>query len=200
MKINKIVTSIITATLLSTNAFAGGDFVVEPNVVFEPIEMEPELAPVYYVGIGATAMGLSRDCACKNGKNERLKDMTYGVLLKAGINITDYIGIEARYINTSIESDFSEVEHYGLYLKPQYMLNEEAKVYGLLGYGKTTVDYVSGRKNSILSESGLSFGAGFEYAFDDNIGLWVDMQHIFSGEGVYKTDLNLGAAGVSYNF
>jgi len=195
MKINKIVTSIITATLLSTNAFAGGDFVVEPNVVFEPIEMEPELAPVYYVGIGAVAMGL-----CKKGGNERLKDMTYGVLLKAGVNITDYIGIEARYINASIESDFSEVEHYGLYLKPQYMLNEEAKVYGLLGYGKTTVDYISGRRSSTLSESGLSFGAGFEYAFDDNIGLWVDMQHIFSGEGIYETDLNLGAAGVSYNF
>jgi len=199
MKINTIVTSVITATLLSTGAFAGGDIIVEPSVVFEPVETEPELTPVFYVGAGAVAMGLSKDCACKT-KNERIKDMTYGGLLKAGVNITDYIGIEARYINTSIESDFSEVEHYGIYLKPQYLINGEAKIYGLLGYGKTTVDYTSSRKNSTLSESGLSYGAGLEYAFDDNIGLWVEMQHILSGAGDYNTDLNLGAAGLSYNF
>ena len=199
MKINTIVTSVITATLLSTGAFAGGDIIVEPSVVFEPVETEPELTPVFYVGAGAVAMGLSKDCACKT-KSERIKDMTYGGVLKAGANITDYIGIEARYINTSIESDFSEVVHYGIYLKPQYLLNEEAKIYGLLGYGKTTVDYTSSRKNSTLSESGLSYGAGLEYAFDDNIGLWVEMQHILSGAGDYNTDLNLGAAGLSYNF
>ena len=199
MKLSKIIKPVITATLLSSTAYAGGDFVVEPNVVFEPIETTPELVPVYYVGIGAVATGLSRECPC-GPDADRLKDMTYGVLLKAGVNITDYLGIEARYINSSIESDFSEVAHYGLYLKPQYLLNDEAKVYGLLGYGKTTVDYASSRKSSTLSESGLSYGAGLEYAFDDNVGLWVDMQHIFSDEGEYGTDLNLGAAGVSYNF
>jgi len=199
MKLNKIIKSVIAATLVTSTAFAGGDIVVEPNVVFEPIEVEPELVPVYYVGIGAVASGLSRECACKS-RSERLKDMTYGVLLKAGVMITDYIGVEARYINASIESDFSEMQHYGLYLKPQYLVNDETKVYGLLGYGKTTVDYDFGKRESTLSESGLSYGAGLEYAFDDNIGLWVDMQHIFSGEGTFDTDLNLGAAGVSYNF
>jgi len=199
MKLNKIVKSVITVALLSSTAFAGGDIIVEPNVVIEPIETTPELAPVYYVGIGAVATGLSRDCACKM-KSERLKDMTYGVLLKAGVTITDYIGIEARYINSTIESDFSEIEHYGIYLKPQYLINEEAKIYGLLGYGKTTVDYVMAKRKSTLSESGLSYGAGLEYALDDNVGLWIDMQHIFSDEGKFNTDLNLGSAGVSYNF
>ena len=200
MKIKTIVTSVITATLLSTTAFAGGDIIVEPSVVFEPVDAEPELTSVFYVGAGAVAAGLSKDKVCKTTKSERIKDMTYGGVFKTGVNITDHIGIEARYINTRIESDFSEVEHYGIYLKPQYLFNEEAKIYGLLGYGKTTVDYTSSRKNSTLSESGLSYGAGLEYAFDDNIGLWVEMQHILSGAGDYNTDLNLGAAGLSYNF
>ena len=199
MKSNKILASLMTATLLSTGAFAGGDIMVEPNVVIEPVEVEPVLEPVYYVGIGGVAAGLSRDCSCKNS-NKRIKDMTYGVILKAGAIITDYIGIEARYINSPIENDFSEVEHYGLYLKPQYPVNEEAKVYGLLGYGKTTVDYTFGKRSSTLSESGFSYGAGLEYALENNLGLWVDMQHIFSNEGTFDTDLNLGTLGVMYSF
>ena len=200
MELSKIIKPVIAITLLSTGVFAGGDFVVEPNVVFEPIEeTTPERESIFYMGIGAVATGLSRECPC-DSNGDRLKDMTYGGLFKAGINITDYIGIEARYINSSIESDFSEVEHYGIYLKPQYLFNEKAKIYGLLGYGETTVDYTISNKNSTLSENGLSYGAGFEYTFDNNMGLWVDMQHIFSDEGTYSTDLNLGAAGISYNF
>jgi len=198
MKLNKILPSIVVATLLSTNLFAGGDFIV-PAVPIEPVEVTPELEPVFYVGIGGVASGLSRNCACKT-KNERLKDMTYGVILKAGMDITDYIGVEARYINASIENDFSEMVHYGLYLKPQYLLDDDITVYGLLGYGKTTVDYTLGKRTSTLDESGFSYGAGLEYALEDNIGLWIDMQHIFSEEGTFETDLNLGSAGVTYNF
>jgi len=198
MKLNKILPSIITATFLSTNLFAGGDFIV-PAVPIEPVEITPELEPMFYVGIGAVASGLSRNCACE-AKSTRLKDMTYGVILKAGMDITDYIGIEARYINASIENDFSEMVHYGLYLKPQYLIDDDVTVYGLLGYGKTTVDYTIGRRTSTLDESGLSYGAGLEYALEDDLGLWIDMQHIFSQEGTFETDLNLGTAGVTYNF
>ena len=199
MKLNKIVTSLITATLLSSTAFAGGSIEVEPDVILEPVETAPVLEPMFYVGIGGVATGLSRDCGCKN-KNERVKDMTYGFILKAGADITDYLGVEARYINSFIENDFSEVVHYGLYLKPQYMMNEETKLYGLLGYGKTTVDYTVRKRKSTLDESGFSFGAGAEYALENNLGLWIDMQHIFSDEGAFNTDLNLGTFGVMYNF
>ena len=198
MKLNKILPSIVVSALLSTKLFAGGDFIV-PAVPIEPVEVTPELEPIFYVGIGAVASGLSRNCVCK-AKAKRLKDMTYGFVLKAGMDITDYIGIEARYINASIENDFSEMVHYGLYLKPQYLIEDDISVYGLLGYGKTTVDYTFGKRTSTLDKSGLSYGAGLEYALDDNLGLWVDLQHIFSKEGTFDTDLNLGTAGVTYNF
>jgi len=201
MKANKLLTTLITSTLLSTAAFAGGDIIVEPDMVIEPVETTLVLEPMYYVGIGGVAAGLSRDCSCKKS-TQRIKDMTYGLILKAGINIPDYdyLGVEARYINSFIEDDFSQMQHFGLYLKPQYQLNEEAKVYGLLGYGKTTVDYTFGKRSSTLSESGFSYGAGAEYALENNLGLWIDMQHIFSNEGTFNTDLNLGTLGVMYNF
>jgi len=201
MKTNKILTSLITAAVLSTGAFAGGDIIVEPDMVIEPVETAPVLEPMFYVGIGGVASGLSRDCSCKNS-NKRIKDMTYGLILKGGINIpnADYLAIEARYIKSFIDNDFSEMQHYGIYLKPQFAMNDNAKIYGLLGYGKTTVDYTFGKRSSTLSKGGLSYGAGMEYALEDNVGLWVDMQHIFSGEGTFSTDLNLGTLGVMYNF
>jgi hypothetical protein len=195
MKLNKIVYSMMATGVIATQIFAGGD--IAPVMLIEPINVVPQKTTVFYIGAGLVATGLSRDCTCDG---TRLKDMTYGGIIKVGANITENIAIEARYIKSTIESDFSEVEHYGLYLKPQFMLDDNVKLYGLLGYGQTNIDYSSGTISSTLDESGLSYGGGLEYTLDNNMGFWIDMQHIFSNEGLYNTDLNLGTAGLLYNF
>jgi len=192
MKLQKIVYSVIATSIMSAKVFAGGDIV--PVV---PIDVVPKKTPVFYIGAGLVATGLSRDCPC-NGT--RLKDMTYGGVVKLGANLTENIALEVRYIKSTIESDFSEVEHYGLYLKPQFMIDDDVKLYALLGYGQTNIDYAAGSSSSTLDESGASFGGGLEYTLDNNMGFWIDMQHIFSNEGLYNTDLNLGTAGLMYNF
>ena len=196
----KTIRSIAALALLGGyTLYAGGDIapVYEP-VVSEPQPVATPLEPVYYVGGGLAVAGLSRDCPCNN--NTRLKDMTYGLALRAGVDIIDYVGIEARYLSTFIEKDFSEVTHYGLYLKPYYPVSDDMTLYGLLGYGKTSVDFTGRRNTTTLDKSGFVYGAGMEFVVQDDISVWVDAQHLLGSEGKYDTDLNVGTAGVLYRF
>jgi len=217
MQIRKTVISIVTIMALGTSSYAGGKYVkpVEAEVVPIPVVINP--LPLY-IGIGLVVAGLSRDCPCSGDK--RLKDMTYGVVGRLGWDFNQYIGIEARYLKSSLEDDFSKTTHYGLYLKPQYPITEQTNIYGLIGYGKTTVDYNNhAGRSSTLSKNGLSYGAGLEYDFGSDIsqgqydrafdgqgdqekgwGLWVDFQHLLYNEGVFNTDSNLVTAGVTYDF
>jgi len=179
--------------------YAGGDIapVYEPAVSKSQPVATP-LEPLYYVGGGLAVAGLSRDCPCNN--NTRLKDMTYGLALRAGVDIIDYLGIEARYLSTFIEKDFSEVTHYGIYLKPYYPISNSMTLYGLFGYGKTSVDYTGMRRSSTLDKSGFSYGGGMEFMIQNDISVWVDAQHLLGSEGRFDTDVNVGTAGVLYRF
>jgi len=196
MKVKKIIVSAAAAALLGSSLYAGGD-IIPPVVEVTPIAAQP-LETVYYVGAGVSMIGVSKDCSCK-GSTKRLKDMSYGVILKAGVNITDYIGIEARYLASFTEEDFSEVTHYGLYIKPQYKVTPEVNLYALLGYGTTTIDFTDRGKSS-LDVDGLSYGAGVEFALENNMGVWIDALRLASSEGSHDTDVTVGTAGVSYNF
>jgi opacity protein-like surface antigen len=96
---------------------------------------------------------------------------------------------------------------------------DEMNVYGLLGYGRTTIDYTNGIMSSTLKENGFAYGAGLEYdlssdeslgeysrAFDgqgdqeEGWGLWVDYQNLLMDEGVTHTDSNIITTGITYDF
>jgi len=195
----KILITLSTIAALSISAHAGGKY-VEPAE--DPIEIIPAASPSsFYIGLGVVAAGLSRDCACANKDADRLKDMTYGGIVRVGWDYNQYIGIEGRYLNASLEDDFSKTTHYGLYLKPQYLVTESINVYGLLGYGETTVDYDSHQgRSSTLSKTGFSYGAGLEYALGAQWALWLDYQHLLNDEAKFSTDSNIFSLGVRYNF
>lgn len=196
----KIVT-LAAATLftIGSSLYAGGD--IEP--VYEPVITEPQpvattLSPVYYIGGGVAVSGLSRECPC--GKSERIKDMTYGIGIRAGVDFTEYVGLELRYLKTFLEKDFSDMEHVGLYVKPKYAVTPETTLYGLLGYGKTSIDYTVTKNGSTLSKTGISYGAGVEVSLQNDLGFWIDLQHLLGKEGAFDTDLNVGTAGMLYRF
>jgi OOP family OmpA-OmpF porin len=200
---------------LTSSVNAGGKFVSPAIAAVEPIPVQQSPVPIY-LGIGLAAAGVSRDCPC--AADDRLKDMTYGVVFRAGWDFNQYFGIEARYIRASLEKDFSTTTHYGLYLKPQYPVTNQMNVYGLLGYGHTEIEGCS-YSNGTLKVDGISYGAGIEYDLtsDDDLGeydrafdgqgdqekgwgIWADFQHMLDAEGVWKTNSNVGSAGVSYDF
>jgi OOP family OmpA-OmpF porin len=196
MKNKLVILSIVAA--ISVSSYAGGKY-VEPEDA--PVEVIPAVInpSSFYVGLGVVTAGLSRDCPCANA--DRLKDMTYGGLVRVGWDYNQYIGIEGRYLNASLEDDFSQTTHYGIYLKPQYPVTESINVYGLLGYGKTTVDYDNHQgRSSTLDETGFSYGVGLEYALGTQLSLWLDYQHLLNDEGKFKTDSNVFSLGVRYDF
>jgi len=212
----KILISMTTVTALTVSSYAGGKYVAPVDAIVEPIPAMMNPIPLY-LGVGLASAGLSRDCPCAG--ETRLKDMTYGGIVRAGWDINQYFGIEARGLKTNLEKDFSETEHYGIFLKPQYYVADQVNVYGLLGYAKTTVEYASGGRSSTLTENGMSYGVGLEYDFtsDDNSGqyargfdgqgdqekgwgMWIDYQHLLNDIGTFDTDLNIFTIGITYDF
>jgi opacity protein-like surface antigen len=213
---NKTILSITTMIALATASYAGGKFVAPAVVPVVPIPQVINPWPIY-VGLGLVAVNLDRDpCLCGEAET---KDLRYGGVMRLGWDFNNYIGIEARALKTFDDNVFSETEHYGLYLKPQYHVSSQMNIYGLLGYGKTTVDYTNGVRSSTTEENGFSYGAGFEYDFgsDESLGtysrtfdgqgdqekgwgMWIDVQHLLSHDGPVHTTSNILTAGVTYDF
>jgi len=213
---NTLVT-LSTVVALSVSSYAGGKYVEPESAPIAPIIETVNPLPLY-IGVGLVAAGLSRDCPCAN--SDRLKDTTYGGLLRVGWDFNQYIGIEARYLNASIEEDFSKTTHYGLFVKPQYHVMNQMNVYGLVGYGKTSIDYDNHNgKSSTLDTNGFSYGIGFEYDFgsdesqgqygrmfdgqgdqEKGWGIWADYQHLLNDEDLFNTDSNIFSVGVTYDF
>ncbi len=217
---NKIVFSSIAIIALSITSLAGGKAMSPVNSEVVPIVPPvPVISPwPIYVGLGLLAVGIERDpCPCAPGDN--IEDHRYGGIVRAGWDFNPYIGVEARALKTFGGTVFSETEHYGIYLKPQYHVTPQMNVYGLIGYGNTKIDYTNGVKSSTTDENGLSYGAGIEYDFTADIsegtysrmfdgqgdqekgwGVWVDVQHLLSNAGAVHTDSNIITAGITYDF
>jgi OOP family OmpA-OmpF porin len=213
----KILSSIVILLLLTGSLYAGGKKYIAPaEAAVVPIPEIIDPWPIY-VGVGLIALGLDRDpCLCGEAET---KDLRYGGMIRAGWDFNNYIGIEARALKTFENNVFSETEHYGLYLKPQYHIASQTNVYALLGYGRTIVDYTNGVRSSRTDEKGFSYGVGFEYDFgtdesegsysrvfdgqgdqEKGWGMWVDFQHLLSNAGPVHTDSNLVTAGITYDF
>ena len=215
---NKILISAVTIILLANNTYAGGKFVAvaDSEVVAIPVPIMINPVPLY-IGLGVVASAIDRDpCACGDSEN---KDLRYGSMLRVGWDFNPYVGAEARVLKTLENDAFSETTHYGLYLKPQYHVTAQMNVYGLLGYGNTTVDYTNGIQSSTTDENGFSYGAGFEYDFEPDAslgtysrifdgqgdqekgwGMWVDVQHLLNDAGAVNTTSNILTAGITYDF
>jgi len=213
----KIVILITAVTLLLGTVYAGGKKYIAPaEAAVVPIPDIIDPWPIY-IGLGLVAVNLDRDpCACGSSETS---DLRYGGIIRTGWDFNNYIGIEVRALKTLENNVFSETEHYGIYLKPQYPVTSQINVYALLGYGRTIVDYTNGVRSSQTDEKGFSYGAGVEYDFgkdesegsysrpfdgqgdqEKGWGMWVDFQHLLSHAGPVHTDSNLVTAGITYDF
>ena len=209
--------TLVTILAMTGTLFAGGGKAIAPaESVIAPI-VEPIDPLPFYVGAGILATFIDRDpCPCGGGD---IQDHRYGGVIRAGYDFNQYIGLEARGLKTFGNDVFSEVTHYGVYVKPQYHISPQSNIYGLLGYGKTKVDYTNGILSSQTDENSFAYGVGFEYDFGndqsegqyDRIfdgqgdqekgwGMWVDFQHLLGNAGAKHTDLNVFTAGITYDF
>lgn len=213
----KFIITTTTAIAMTVSSFAGGKVVAPVEAEVTPIP--PVISPIpVYIGLGAIAAFANRDgCACSNGAD--MKDRRFGGIIRAGWDFNQYLGLEARALKSFGNDTFSTTEHYGLYLKPQYHFIDQMNIYGLLGYGHTSVDYTNGIKSSHNPKNGFSYGIGFEYDLGSDSsqgnyerdfdgqgdqehgwGIWVDAQHLLNNAGKFHTDSNVVTAGITYDF
>lgn len=227
----KVISIITLGTLLTTGSLYAGKSIVQADEMIVAIPAEVNPIP-FYIGVGLLWSGTSRDCRfCdyidgtpRPGNGIRLEDDTWGGIIRAGYEYNQYIGIEARALKASINGDFLETTHYGIFLKPMIPVGEQMNVYGLLGYGWTDIDTTGGCSilNETYSYDGFSYGIGLEYdlsdresdreegdydrAFDGQAdqekgwGLWIDYQNLMNNEGPNNYKSNIVTFGVTYDF
>ena len=200
-KISKNITlSLLAIMALSSQSYAGGDIL--PQTVFEleeeaqavkvvpveekkVVELVKESTP-WYIGAGLTA-GRVKDGNCE--------DITYGVMAKLGYEFNDNFAVEARGMRTNWEYEGAKIKHLGVFLKPQYQVDEDVNLYGLVGYAKTSLN-----SKYELNENGLALGAGVDYDLGekDEYSLFVDYERLIQKSNVPNIDAL--SVGISYNF
>ncbi|MCO4845696.1 MAG: porin family protein [Sulfurovum sp.] len=214
----KIISIITLSTLLSTSSLFGGGNIA-PVVPIEEIDPNP-----FYVGVGLMWAGVSRDCfGSGTCPDVRLKDSTWGGIIRAGYDYNQYIGIEVRALQSSIDTDWADkTTHYGIFLKPMMPVGEQMNIYGLLGYGHTKIEVDCSYLKDEFTYDGFSYGIGLEYDLSDREddreegsydrpfdghgdqekgwGLWVDYQNLMNNEGPNNYKANIVTFGITYDF
>ena len=128
------------------------------------------------------------------------QDKMGGITLKAGYDFTEYMGVELRYSQSLFaETLLSLDSSVGLYAKPQYTVDEERKVYALLGYAQTEATASDTNKHSNQSE--FSYGLGFEYKVNKEYAIAIEALSLINKDtsscALKANQLNIG---VVYTF
>jgi len=203
MKLKYIAVSCL-ATLLSTGVYAGGD-TTKVTTEVEPYVPTPIVThdKAFYAGFGVDV-----------GEVESYyygKDAVIGVTGKVGYNFFKYLALEFRGTKGVKDGDHLGLDYsYGLYLKPQYPINEDFNVYGLLGYAQTKITFdnevaFNGISNNYTKQNDFTFGVGVDYNLNDNWSLFVDVMRLIDKEttqpeGKYASRVNAMTFGGLYHF
>lgn len=199
-----VITACVSALLLSTSLYAGGDMkrvnaAVEPYVEVPVVKSEK----YFYAGLGASVAQVE---SYFYGK-----DTVKAVTARAGYNFSKYMGVEFR--GSKGVSDGCQLGwdySYGLYLKPQYPVNEDLTLYALLGYAQTKISFdnevaFNGISNNYTTQNDFSFGAGAEYKLNESWSLYLDVMRMIDKEttrpeGKYASRVNGVGFGVVFHF
>ncbi len=214
----KIFSSIIASIAVSTFVVAGGDIAPVEPVVETPAIVSNPLQ--YYIGAGYSNMNV--DSTGDNSiQNAILLDATSSMdadnyLLLAGIQFNEYLAIEGRYSNSlndvkattfGRESTLpdSEIESYGIYLKPMYPVADKMNIYALLGYANVKISDIGG---DFMDDGGFSYGIGASYSITERLSVFADYVRLYDDTYSDGTDFYAGAKvevdsiniGVTYKF
>jgi len=208
-----IVLSAAAVFAMSSFAVAGGD--IAP--IQEPVVEVPEVvaAPTvggFYLGLGYGYLNTTADLSATTGywvNKTNLWDDSFGeIMIQAGYKFNEYVAVEGRYwfgvsngswLNPGGTSgsglpalgqavgDLS-FDAYGIYVKPMYPVTPEFNIYALLGYGSidSTLDGDDNWEDGTDAD-GFSWGIGVEYAFNENVSVFVDYTVIYDDttDGIY---------------
>ncbi len=224
----KIVLSAAAVFAMSTFAIAGGDIAPSQEPMVDvPAVTESMGVSGLYLGLGYGSLSGEEDYSFNDGYGEvTVSEETREfdqLLFVGGFKFMDYVGVEGRYwmgmndltddfgyLGDLVETD-SEIDAWGIYVKPMYPVTPEFNVYALLGYATTTLDEEIHAGNIIVSEStdldGLSWGLGVAYTFGGNISIFADYVSLYDdtidydfGDARSEFTIDTINVGVAYSF
>jgi len=222
----KFTLSIAAVMAMGTFAIAGGDIapVEEPMVeVVEPVVTDSG----FYLGLGYSFMQDER--LWTEGKNagDKAEGDWNAVMLQAGYKFNQYIAVEGRYWLTVGDPDIAnnwgkdtawleentELDAWGIYVKPMYPVTDAFDVYALLGYAQSKLEVNDGTCSCVAVDDGaFSWGLGAAYSFTDNLSIFTDYVVLYddksipSANGVahpeWEADIKIDTwnFGVTYKF
>ncbi len=221
----RIMTGITAAAVATTMAFAGGDIV--PVEVME-VEVVNDKIGVYVGGglTGLTAETTETYNEYGYGYEQTLLDEDFTqIFLGAGYNINEFVAVEGRYwfgvsktvgygdLEGYLASVDASVDSWGIYVKPQYPVNEAFKIYGLLGYASNEYDIDLKVADLTVSAGetldGFSWGLGAAYAVTDSIDVFADYVNLYDDVNDYSDGYGIASVedridtfnvGVNYKF
>ena len=226
-----IVLSAAAVFAMSSFAVAGGDIAPIQEPVVEVPEVVAPSVGGFYLGLAYGYLNTTNTLSSDNGwltQSVDLWDDSYGeVMIQAGYKFNEYVAVEGRYwfgvsngswLNPGgtsgiVGSEAGDIsfDAFGIYVKPMYPVTESFNVYALLGYGSISASLDGGdRWDDEADADGFSWGIGAEYAFNENISVFVDYTSIYDDSTDY-TDVDYGTItsdvsanvidfGVTYKF
>jgi len=165
----KIITIMLGVTF-SSYAGGGVKYATSSPILVTPIKQVSNGS--FYAGAGFSLIATAPNIDYFNNK-KIFQDKTASALLIAGYLYNPYLSIELRFSKTLGKEFFLKHTVYGIYIKPQYEIYNNLKIYGLLGYGKLKItQYNNSGVN--FSDTNLHFGAGLSYKITNHIELFAD--------------------------
>jgi opacity protein-like surface antigen len=207
----KILLSVTTAMAMSSLAMAGGNIAPVEEVIVEAPEAVVEVADTdsgLYLGLAYGYLNSTDTITSADGwlsQSVDLWDDSYGeIMLQAGYKFNQYVAVEGRYwfgVSTGswlnpngtngvigdAAADVS-IDGWGIYVKPMYPVADGFNIYALLGYGGASADLDNTDIwDDLTDQSGFSWGLGAEYAFNDNVSLFVDYVVLYDDTESYTS-------------
>ena len=164
-----------------------------------------------YLGLGYANTNIDLQLDELNVEKTLLDLSTDSVVLLAGYDFNEYLGVEGRYYLNASEAAYRyylgdtplsgsyKAESFAVYAKPQYKLSM-LNFYALLGV--TANDYTA---NALLGGSDnatlFSWGAGVKFNLTQSFGAFVDYTNLGESDNILtNTDLSSWNIGFSYKF
>lgn len=163
----------------------------------------------FYLGLG---MGKSQVDYSQPGMNLTFDGMI--LLLRAGYDFNEFIGTELRLGMTGdggqavgASTVKMGVAFASLLLKPQYPVNQDARVYGVIGISNANIYRQQVTPRGVITlddnvtKNGMSFGFGGEYDLGDQWSLGLEWVQYWTDVGIFPaTNATVWGAGTSINY
>ena len=175
-----------------------------PTPIPTPKPVDVVVAPVVakalglYISGGLTGLAVKNANCCNTDydlgsltKSDILQDRQIAFTGRLGYDFMDYLGAELRATYGIAKDAGTKFKQVGAYLKPNYNITEAINLYGLIGASKTN-------GAGLGTNTGLSYGAGLDYAITDKVSVFTDAVNYMKKDQVpTQWGLTLGA---SYQF